>query len=157
LSGARRPLPLRRRLIAVTDPLVHALVAVAVVAPLTRRSGPAPLATAVAAATLIDVDHPVAARSLRLGPMLAMDRRPPTHNLTTALLAGALGTLGGGPIHGWAAFGGLASHLLYDAGDSSAPTPLLWPWGTARQLGWRRSCAGLAALALGSLAVSRLA
>src|SRR4051812_50187955 len=60
-----------------------------------------------------------------------------------------------GPLHGWAAFGGLASHLLHDAGDRAAPTPLLWPFAPARQIGRRRQLAATAALAVASAAVSR--
>ena len=86
-----------------------------------------------------------------------MAERPRSHNLTAALALGALGTRAAGPVHGWAAFSGLASHLLYDAGDSTAPTPLLWPFARARQIGRRRSVAGIAALTLGSLLVSRVA
>jgi ABC-type lipoprotein release transport system permease subunit len=72
-------------------------------------------------------------------------------------LIGAAGTLAGGPVHGWAAFAGLASHLLRDASDDAAPTPLLWPWRPPRQIGRRWAAAGVAALALGSLLVSRRA
>ena len=50
---------------------------------------------------------------------------------------------------------GLGSHLLHDAGDRAAPTPLLWPAAPARQLGRRRQLAGTAALALASAAVAR--
>ena len=45
-----------------TDPLQHALIAAAVVAPLGRRAIP----TAVVVALAIDVDHAVAARSVRV-------------------------------------------------------------------------------------------
>jgi hypothetical protein len=145
-----------RRVLALTDPLAHALIAAAVVSPLAARAGRAPLVTAVVVATAIDVDHPLAARSLRLEPIVSLAERPRSHNLTVALGLGALGTLAAGPAHGWAAFSGLASHLLYDAGDSTAATPLLWPWrGAPRQIGRRRSLAGIAALALGSVAVGR--
>jgi hypothetical protein len=62
-----------------------------------------------------------------------------------------------GPLHGWAAFGGLTSHLMHDAGDRAAPTPVLWPFAPARQLGRRWQVGATAALVLGSLAVSRAA
>lgn len=145
---------LRRRAVATTDPLVHALLAAAVVAPAVPRAGRGPLFTAVVAGTAIDIDHPLAARSFQLGPMLSMATRPRSHSLLSALGAGAVGAVAGGPMHGWAAFAGLATHLLYDAGDRNAPTPLLWPWGTPRQLGRARTLAGMAALALGSWTVS---
>jgi hypothetical protein len=142
-----------RTLVAAADPLAHALLAAGVTAPLGRRA----VLTAVMAGTAIDVDHAVAARSLRPAAMLAMPVRPATHALLVAGAAGAAGALAGGPVHGWAAFAGLASHLLRDAGDDAAPTPLLWPWAPPRQIGRRWAVAGVAALALGSLAVSRLA
>ena len=148
-------LTLRRRTVAFTDPLVHAGLATVVAAPLVPRFGRGPLVTAVLAGTMIDIDHPLAARSWRMGPMISMDARPRSHSLLTALGAGALGATAGGPAHGWAAFAGLATHLLYDAGDRAAPTPLLWPWGKPRQLGRTRTLAGMAVLALGSWAVSR--
>jgi membrane-bound metal-dependent hydrolase YbcI (DUF457 family) len=89
--------------------------------------------------------------------MISLPARPRSHSLLTALGAGALGTAAGGAVHGWAAFAGLASHLLRDAGDTAAPTPLLWPWSPPRQIGQKRAAAGLAALALGSWIVSVLA
>jgi hypothetical protein len=139
-----------------SDPLQHALLAVLVAAPLVPRFGRGPLVTAVAAAWLIDVDHPFAARSLRLADWTSMPVRPRTHSIVVAAGAGALVTAAAGPVHGWAALAGLASHLLHDAGDDSAPTPLLWPGAPARQLGRRRQLAGTAALALASAAVARV-
>ena len=154
VSGPPR-ITLRRRATASTDPLVHAVLAAAVALPLLPGRGSGPLLTAALAGTLIDIDHPVAARSLRLAPMVSMPTRPRSHSLLSALGAGALAATAGGPVHGWAAFAGLASHLLHDAGDRAAPTPLMWPWAPARQLGRGRALAGIAALALGSWVVSR--
>jgi hypothetical protein len=113
------------------------------------------LATAIVAAIVIDVDHAVAARSLRVRALTGLPTRPRSHSLVTALGAGGLVTAAAGPLHGWAAFGGLASHLLHDAGDRAAPTPMLWPLAPARQLGRRRQVVATGALVLGSLAVSR--
>jgi len=144
------------RLQVYTDPLQHALIAAAVAAPLVSRAGPRVILTAVVAATAIDVDHAVAARSVRIRATTSLATRPRSHSVLTALGVGALVGIAAGPVHGWAAFGGLASHLLHDAGDRAAPTPLLWPFAKARQLGRRRQLAGTAVLALGSLAVSRL-
>ncbi|HEY7076952.1 MAG TPA: metal-dependent hydrolase [Solirubrobacteraceae bacterium] len=138
-----------------TDPLQHALIAVVVAAPLVPHTGAGVLATAAAASLLIDVDHAVAARSLRIRDTTSLPTRPRTHSLLTALGAGALVGAAAGPVHGWAAFGGLASHLLHDAGDRAAPTPVLWPFAPARQLGRGRQLAGTAALALASAAISR--
>lgn len=139
----------RRHLVAATDPFVHALLAAAVVAPLGRR----PMATAVVAGTVIDVDHAVAARSARPSAMLTLSTRPRSHTLLATLGAAAVGTAAGGPVHGWAAFAGLTSHLLRDASDDAAPTPLLWPLRPPRQIGRARAAAGIAALAVGSWAI----
>ena len=143
----------RRYLVAAADPFAHALLAAAVAAPLGRRA----VVTAVMAGTAIDVDHVVAARSLRPGAMLTMATRPRSHALLATAVAAGAGAVAGGPVHGWAAFAGLGSHLLRDASDSGAPTPLLWPWRPARQIPRRWAAAGVAALALGSWFVSRRA
>ena len=131
------------------------MIAAAVAAPLVPRGGRGVLATAVAAALVIDIDHAVAARSLRVRDTTALATRPRTHSVVTALASGTLVALARGPVHGWAAFGGLGSHLLHDAGDRAAPTPLLWPFAPARQLGRRWQIALTAGLVLGSIAVSR--
>jgi hypothetical protein len=141
------------RLQVYSDPLQHASIAAAVAAPLGRRGR----LTAVAAALAIDVDHAVAARSLRIRATTSLPTRPRTHSLVTAVGAGAAVGALAGPVQGWAAFGGLASHLMHDAGDRAAPTPVLWPLAPARQLGRRWQIAATALLALGSLAVSRAA
>jgi hypothetical protein len=142
---------IRRYLVAAADPFAHALLAAAVVAPLGRGA----VRTAVVAGTLIDVDHIVAARSAWPRAMLGLETRPRSHALLATLGAGALGTAAGGPTHGWAAFAGLTSHLLRDASDDAAPTPLLWPLRPPRQIGRATALAGVAALAIGSVAISR--
>jgi hypothetical protein len=143
------------RIRVYTDPLQHALIAAAVAAPLVPRAGWRVVLTAVAAATAIDVDHAVAARSLRIRATTSLATRPRTHSALTALGASAVVAAAAGPLHGWAAFGGLASHLLHDAGDRAAPTPILWPFAPARQLGRRHQLAGTALLVLSSVAISR--
>ena len=140
-----------------SDPVQHAAIAAAVVAPLAPRAGRRVLGTAMTAALVIDVDHVVAARSIRVRDTIALAQRPCTHSLLTAAVAGALVAVTAGPMHGWAAFAGLGSHLLHDAGDRSAPTPLLWPVRPARQLGRRRQLAGTLLLTVGSAAVARAA
>jgi membrane-bound metal-dependent hydrolase YbcI (DUF457 family) len=145
------------RLQVYSDPLQHALLAAAVAAPLVPRAGRGVLAAATVPALVIDLDHAVAARSVRIAATTSLATRPRTHSLLTALGAGALVTAVAGPLHGWAAFGGLVSHLLHDAGDRAAPTPVLWPFGPARQLGRRRQLVGTVALVLVSAAISRAA
>jgi len=147
----------RRRVQIYSDPLQHVLIAAAVVAPLAPRSGRAVFGTATAVALLIDIDHAVAARSLRVRDTTGLAVRPPSHSLLVAAAAGALVAAGAGRWHGWAAGAALVSHLLHDAGDRAAPTPLLWPFAPARQIGRRRQLAGTALLALGSVLISRTA
>jgi hypothetical protein len=89
--------------------------------------------------------------------MLGLRTRPRTHALLGTVAAAALGFAAGGPLHGWAAYAGLTSHLLRDASDDAAPTPLLWPWQPPRQIGRAWAAAGVAALTLGSFALSRVA
>src|SRR5262249_48833672 len=126
-----------------------------VVAPLVPTTGRRVLLSAVVPALVIDIDHAVAARSVRVRDTISLARRPPTHSLVTALGTGAAVAAAAGPAHGWAALGGLVSHLLHDAGDRAAPTPLLWPFAPARQVGRTRQAAGTAALVLLSVVVSR--
>ena len=146
------------RLVRVySDPLQHAALAALVVAPLAAQTRQRVLSTAVTAALLIDVDHVVAARSARPRATTALSARPRTHSLLTAAGVGCVAWAAGGPWHGWAAFAGLGSHLLHDAGDRAAPTPVLWPWRPARQLGRRIQLVGTVALTIGSAAAGRRA
>jgi LexA-binding, inner membrane-associated putative hydrolase len=136
-----------------TDPLQHALLAAAVVAPLGGRGV---VASAVLPALVIDLDHAVAARSVRIKHTTGLPMRPQTHSLVTALGAGVVVGAAAGPVKGWATFAGLVSHLLHDAGDRAAPTPVLWPFAPAGQLGRRRQVIGTAALLAASVAISRV-
>ena len=146
-----------RRLRVYSDPLQHACIAATVAAPLVPRAGRRVVLTAVAAAVAIDVDHALAARSVRVAALTSLPARPRTHSLLAALATGAAVGAAGGPLHGWAAFGGLVSHLLHDAGDRAAPTPILWPLAPARQLGRRWQLAATSALVLASVAIGRAA
>jgi membrane-bound metal-dependent hydrolase YbcI (DUF457 family) len=142
-----------------SDPFQHAAIAAAVVAPLTFGAPRRVLATAVAAAVVIDLDHVMAARSARPRHTTGLDQRPRSHSLLAAALAGALVAARAGPAQGWAVFAALGSHLLHDAGDTAAPTPVLWPFSPARQLGRRRQLAGTLLLttasAVGGFAAAR--
>jgi membrane-bound metal-dependent hydrolase YbcI (DUF457 family) len=147
-----------QRLVRVyTDPLQHAALAALVVAPLAARTRDRITHTAVATALVIDLDHVVAARSARPRNTTALSARPRTHSLITAAGVGCVAWAAGGPWHGWAAFAALGSHLLHDAGDRAAPTPVLWPWREPRQLGRRVQLAGTAALTIGSALAGRRA
>ena len=133
-----------------TDPLQHAAIAATVAAPLGRAA----VRAAVTAALVIDLDHAVAARSVRVRDTTGLDTRPRTHSLVTALTAGLVVTRARGPVQGWAVFSGLVSHFLHDAGDHAAPTPMLWPFAPARQLGRRPQIVLTAVLVAISLAVA---
>jgi membrane-bound metal-dependent hydrolase YbcI (DUF457 family) len=148
---------LSRRVRVYSDPLQHAALAALVVAPLAVRTRRRVVGTAVATALVIDLDHVVAARSVRPQDTTGLSARPRTHSLVTAAAVGGMAWAVGGPWHGWAAFAALGSHLLHDAGDRAAPTPVLWPWRPARQLGRRVQVAGTVALTIGSAAVGRRA
>ena len=139
-----------------SDPLQHAALAALVVAPLARTD--LRLArTALIAALMIDVDHVVAARSARPREMTALPARPRTHSLVAAAAVGCAAWASGGPWHGWSAFAALGSHLLHDAGDRAAPTPVLWPWRPPGQLGRRVQITGTVALTMVSAAAARRA
>jgi membrane-bound metal-dependent hydrolase YbcI (DUF457 family) len=143
-----------RRIQVYTDPLQHALIAAAVAAPLARAAGRRVFVSAVAPALVIDVDHAVAARSVWIRDTTSLPTRPRTHSLVMALAAGTAVARAAGPVHGWVVFGALASHLLHDAGDRAAPTPVLWPFAPPRQLGRRVQIAGTAALVAVSSAMA---
>jgi membrane-bound metal-dependent hydrolase YbcI (DUF457 family) len=139
-----------RALQVYTDPLQHAAIAATVAAPLGRRA----VRAAITAALVIDLDHAVAARSVRVRDTTGLDTRPRTHSLVTALAIGLAVGLRRGPAQGWAVFSGLVSHFLHDAGDRAAPTPMLWPFAPARQLGRRRQIVFTAALVAVSFAAA---
>jgi len=141
---------LTRAVQVYTDPLQHAAIAATVAAPLGRAA----VRAAVAAALAIDLDHAVAARSVRIRATTGLATRPRTHSLVTALTAGLVVARARGPVQGWAVFGGLVSHFLHDAGDRAAPTPMLWPFAPARQLGRRPQVIFTAVLVAISLAVA---
>ena len=144
----------KRDIRVYSDPVQHALIAVAVNAPVAARTDRRVLATAVAAALVIDADHVIAARSFRVSDTISLAQRPVSHSLVTAVLAGALVSAAAGPLHGWAAFSALASHLLHDAGDAAAPTPVLWPLRPARQHGRRVQLAGSVLLTTASAMIA---
>ena len=135
-----------------SDPLQHAALAALVVAPLAARTDRRVLTTALITALTIDLDHVVAARSARPRDTTALPTRPRTHSLLTAVGGGCVVWAAAGPWHGWSAFAALSSHILHDAADRAAPTPVLWPWRPARQLGRRVQLAGTFALTIGSAA-----
>jgi membrane-bound metal-dependent hydrolase YbcI (DUF457 family) len=139
----------RRRAEGYADPVLHAVVAAVQALPLGRG----PTATAVGASVLIDLDHVVATRSLAPASLWTMRSRPPSHSIGTAVAAGAVVGAFAGARYGWAAFGGLLSHVLRDAVEGK--TPLLWPIARHDRAPERVLLIGSAGLLLGSWAISR--
>jgi hypothetical protein len=144
----------KRRARALADPFFHAGFAGAVLAPTVRRAGWRPLATGVAAGVIIDLDHIVAARSIRIEKTTGMPTRPRPHNLFLATAAAVAAWRAGGRPYGWAVFAGLWSHLLFDATDATG-APLLWPVARRDRVPAAVFLAALAALAAGSAAQGR--
>jgi len=109
---------------ALFDGLSHGSAALAVIVPAAPRV-PEPgwfLATGLAGGLLLDLDHILAAQSIRLDRCMTMPARPPTHSFPTALLA----SVGLARLRPWRGLGlglflGLMSHLLRDLGTGGAP------------------------------------
>jgi membrane-bound metal-dependent hydrolase YbcI (DUF457 family) len=87
------------------------------------------LLVAVLAATLIDVDHAVAAGSIDPGRMMALGARPATHSLAGVALLGLFVLAIFGWRAGYAAFAGAMTHIVLDA-NGLPGVPLLAPWSS---------------------------
>ena len=111
---------------ALLDVLGHAAVALAIMLWTWPAWGWRPTLVAVLAATLIDLDHVVAAGSLDPARLTSLAARPPAHSLLGTLVLANLGAAFGGPRLGYAAGVGALSHIVRDA---TAPpgVPLLVP------------------------------
>ncbi len=73
-------------------------------------------------AVAIDLDHVLAARSLRLTRCMTMEHRPASHSLLTPLIVAVLAERWKPEQHfGLAALVGVGSHLLRDLGTGGAP------------------------------------
>lgn len=116
---------------ALFDPLVHGVLALLVTLPLigrhaTLRQTVTLFCLIFLTATLIDLDHFVAAGSIELPHALDLRMRPPTHSLTFAGVLGVVAFLvSRSPVIGWGTFAALSSHVIRDASGGS--TPILWP------------------------------
>jgi membrane-bound metal-dependent hydrolase YbcI (DUF457 family) len=115
----------------LVDPMNHLMLAVLVVSPfiLSRGSLSAKLACllgTVLSATLIDIDHIVAAKSFDLYAMTHLGSRPVTHSLVFALACAAIASIITRRLTiEYVVFAGLTSHIFMDA--SSGGTPFLFP------------------------------
>ncbi|MBX6341686.1 MAG: metal-dependent hydrolase, partial [Thermomicrobiaceae bacterium] len=106
------------------DGLCHAGTALAVTLPALPyvRDPARVLRVAVTSALLIDLDHVVAARSVRLRRCMTMDQRPASHSALTPLAGAVLVEWLRPNEHlGMGVLLGLASHLLRDLGTGGAP------------------------------------
>ena len=116
---------------ALFDAPVHAILALLVVFPLFDTHAPTEntvvlICAVLLTGTLLDVDHFVAAKSLKMNDVLTLPMRPTIHSLAFACVVGILVVLvSRNPIVGWIVFAALVSHVLRDAGGGK--TPILWP------------------------------
>jgi len=116
-TSARRPE-------AASDALAHLATGLAVALPASSfvREPERFLALAGASATLIDLDHVVAARSIKLASCMTMARRPASHSvLAVGGLAYLTSRLEPGRQTELAVTLGLGSHLLRDLVTGGAP------------------------------------
>ena len=126
----RRPLA-PRSFWALFDVLVHGVVALLIVFPIFGAPELAGrttvlLYTILLTATMLDLDHFIAAGSLDLEGALQLATRPATHSLTFSAVVGLLGLLlSGNALVGWGLFAAMASHVLRDA--AAGFTPIVWP------------------------------
>lgn len=164
-----RPAAVSRLMWAFVDPPVHAVLALLIASPLliqlpslsTEKSkstlgGVSLLATliVVASATLIDIDHFIAARSFTLDAALNLPMRPASHSLSFAFAALCLILLVTRRLDlSYLIFAALASHVLRDA--SGGGTPLFWPL-PVYSLAWPMAVSGLILLYLGSWLIANL-
>src|SRR5205085_11549891 len=86
-----------------------------------------PTFAAILAATLIDVDHALAAGSLSPTQMMSLAARPSSHSLLGALIATSVALALGGPRIAFAALVGVTTHIARDALEDPG-VPLLVPF-----------------------------
>lgn len=95
------------------------------------------LLVALLAETVVNLDQFAAAALRTFSSANHRAKRPPTYNLTFALLVGGGGYLFfGGLTTAWVVFAALTSHVLRNASVGTAP--VLWPLGDWRIAPWAR-------------------
>jgi len=123
---------------AALDETAHASLAIFVSLWVLRRWGWRVVAASAAAATLIDLDHAVVARSLMPVAMMSIGTRPWLHSLAGVALGTILAAWIGGARLGYGVGVGMLTHVLRDA--SAVPgVPLLVPFDLEPELevpGW---------------------
>jgi hypothetical protein len=106
------------------------------------------------AATLIDIDHFIAARSFSLVAALNLPMRPASHSLSFALgLLGITLLASRRPALSYLIFAAPASHILRDA--SGGGIPLFWPL-PVYSLPWPLAVSALILLLFGSWLIAYL-
>ncbi len=116
-----------RNLRAVYDNITHGTIAGLLAAFAGRgRASVARFLAGYLVGAGLDIDHAIAARSVRIGAMLALGGRPFSHSLAFSVAAAiAVGAASRRPSWAWLVFASLASHVIRDAGLSQAP--VFWP------------------------------
>jgi len=141
---------------SVFDNAVHTAVGVAVVLPavLWGRWPWRFLVVAALSASLLDLDHFVAAGSLSITDAVSIGERPATHSLLFSAAAGlGVGLLARCRVWGLVVFGALLSHLLRDSDGYG--TRMFWPAESFHLQYWAYIALTLA-VAAGFLAAGRL-
>jgi membrane-bound metal-dependent hydrolase YbcI (DUF457 family) len=148
--------PQHPTLSAVGAVLIHGCIGLLVVSPIVLRSRRRVLFAALAfiGGPAVDLDHVVAARSLRPQALETLNHRPDTHSLLLAvglaLLAFALTQ--SKPVT-WSVFAVVASHLLFDAAGGNEDW--LYPLRHPDSIPWLACPIGLAVLFGISVVVAR--
>ena len=127
-EGVQRTLP-PSLAFAVVDEIAHASVALLCALALAPTWGFGPVLFALAAATLIDADHALAAGSLDPAQMMMLGARPATHSLCGAVL---LALLIGAATNYRDAYGtllGAVTHIVRDA-VATPGVPLFAPFSS---------------------------
>ena len=118
-----------REIFALLDALIHGVIAVIIVLPILGISGINKILIVMIAffvAGLLDMDHFVVAKSVRISDAVKLNLRPYTHSITFALILGLLvWGISQQVLLGIVAFIAVTSHVMRDASDGT--TPFLWP------------------------------
>jgi len=118
-----------REIFALLDVLIHGVIAVIIVLPILGISGINKILIVMIAffvSGLLDMDHFVVAKSMRIGNAIKLNLRPYTHSITFALILGLLvWGISQQVLLGIVAFVAVTSHVIRDASDGI--TPFLWP------------------------------
>jgi hypothetical protein len=111
---------------ALYDGVLHGLTGVIVLYPIYKEKISRYFPVLFLLASLVDLDHFIAAQSFSLYDALQLSIRLVTHSITFAILAALLGfLLTGKKLVSWTLLAALTSHIIRDAAGGS--TPIFWP------------------------------